>query len=43
MKVLSIAVILLVLFSSCASSRNGYGCKGRESWGGMVKRINNGY
>jgi len=43
MKVLSIAVVLIVLFSSCASSRNGYGCRGNESWNHMVKRINNGY
>jgi hypothetical protein len=37
--VVSIIVISLVVisFSSC---RTGYGCRGRESWSGMVKRIN---
>lgn len=40
---LTMATILLtIIFSSC-STRNGYGCKGRESWGNMVKRINRPY
>jgi PBP1b-binding outer membrane lipoprotein LpoB len=34
------AVILLALIFSSCSTRSGYGCKGRESWGNMVKRIN---
>jgi hypothetical protein len=38
---LSMATILLtIILSSCNATRNGYGCKGRESWGNMVKRIN---
>lgn len=35
------AIILLasILMASC-SSRNGYGCKGNQSWDRMVRRIN---
>jgi hypothetical protein len=44
-KAVILAVILtgliVSLLSSCKTS--GYGCKGKESWGRMVKRINNGY
>jgi hypothetical protein len=35
--------VIVALLTSCASSRNGYGCKGKESWNKMVRRINNGY
>jgi hypothetical protein len=42
MKLLTV-ILILVLFSSCASGRKGFGCKGRESWGGMIKRINKPY
>lgn len=30
--------MLVFAFTSCKTS--GYGCKGKESWGRMVKRIN---
>lgn len=36
--ILIAALILSVIFTSCKT--NGYGCKGKESWNGMVKRIN---
>jgi hypothetical protein len=36
-------VALMLVLSSCTSSRKGYGCKGRESWNGMIKRINKPY
>lgn len=35
--------VMLILLSSCAGTRDGYGCKGKESWNKMVRRINNGY
>jgi len=42
-KLLAVAVVLLGLIvatlSSC-STRNGYGCKGNQSWNKMVRRIN---
>lgn len=35
-------ILLFAIFvSSCKTS--GYGCKGKESWNKMVRRINNGY
>jgi hypothetical protein len=43
-KVLTIFVLLgmvLMFITSCRTS--GYGCKGRESWGGLMKRINKPY
>jgi hypothetical protein len=43
-KVLSVCIVLVIVsmvVSSC--SRKGYGCRGRESWNHMVRRINNGY
>jgi hypothetical protein len=43
-KVLSVCIVLVMVsmvVSSC--SRKGYGCRGRESWGHMVRRINSGY
>jgi hypothetical protein len=41
-----IQLVLVVVFisigvSSCRTS--GYGCKGKETWGGMTKRINRYY
>jgi hypothetical protein len=36
-----IGAIILQLLPSCRTS--GYGCKGKESWGGMIKRINKPY
>jgi predicted small secreted protein len=38
----AITILLSIILSSC-STRNGYGCKGRESWGKMVNRINRPY
>jgi hypothetical protein len=42
-KMLAIAVVLLGLviatLTSCGT-RNGYGCKGNQSWNKMVRRIN---
>jgi heme A synthase len=35
---LLMAVVCIVMFLS--SCRAGYGCHGRESWNGMIKRIN---
>jgi len=43
MKKLLFGLIILVMFASCAGSRTGYGCKGKESWKGMIKRINKPY
>jgi hypothetical protein len=41
MKKLSLIVFLGALILAETSCRtSGYGCKGRETWGGMVKRIN---
>jgi hypothetical protein len=36
-------VALMIFLSSCTSSRKGYGCKGKESWNHMIKRINKPY
>ena len=33
-----VVIILITILSSCKTS--GYGCKGNESWGKMVRRIN---
>jgi hypothetical protein len=42
-KLLAVAIVLLGLIvatlSSCGT-RNGYGCKGNQSWDRMVRRIN---
>lgn len=35
----TLLAILIITQTSCSSSR-GYGCKGRESWNHMVRRIN---
>ena len=40
---IAIAIMVIVSLSSCSSSRNGYGCKGKESWNKMVRRINSPY
>jgi len=32
-------MFFLTALTSC-STRNGYGCKGKESWNKMVRRIN---
>lgn len=45
-KLVAFAVVLLGLviatLSSC-STRNGYGCRGNQSWDKMVRRINSPY
>jgi hypothetical protein len=38
MKKLIIALVVLVLVGE--GCRTGYGCRGRESWNHMVRRIN---
>lgn len=39
--ILSVLMTIMVMsLTSCATQ--GYGCKGKESWNKMVKRINNG-
>jgi hypothetical protein len=35
---LMILVLIIAAMSSCKTQ--GYGCKGKESWNGMVRRIN---
>jgi len=43
-KIYSVIVVLVLtslVMSSCKT--NGYGCKGRESWGQMIKRNNRPY
>lgn len=40
-QVVIFAIILVLYMSSCRTS--GYGCKGKESWNQMVKRINKPY
>lgn len=37
---LLVLVLVISSLSSCATS--GYGCRGKESWNKVVKRINNG-
>jgi len=36
-------IALMLFLSSCTSSKKGYGCKGRESWKQMERRINKPY
>ena len=44
MRITILAVILLgLLISALSSCRTGYGCRGNESWGHMVRRINSAY
>lgn len=40
-KILCLLVLAVVVFSSCRTS--GYGCKGKESWKSMERRINRPY
>jgi hypothetical protein len=35
---LVLSALIILFMSSC--SRNGYGCRGKESWKHMVRRIN---
>ena len=35
---LVLAIVSSFIFTSC--SHKGYGCRGRESWNGMINRIN---
>jgi hypothetical protein len=37
-RVLLLLLGIVLLASSCATS--GYGCKGRSSWDGMIKKAN---
>ena len=39
-KVLLAIVLVTLVIISMSSCRTGYGCRGRESWGHMVRRIN---
>jgi len=42
-QVILIMIIFMSILSgltSCSSTRNGYGCKGKESWEKLVRRIN---
>ena len=43
MKSLFLMAVIALMFASCSGSKNGYGCKGKESWNKMTRRINNGY
>jgi len=38
-KILVLSVLVTLVLASC-STKGGYGCHGRESWGHMIKRIN---
>lgn len=38
--VVILASFMLLMFMSSCSTRNGYGCKGNQSWNKMVRRIN---
>lgn len=40
-KLVILLFVAIIGFTSCRTS--GYGCKGRETWGGMIKRINKPY
>jgi hypothetical protein len=39
-KIILFVVVISLVVISMTSCRTGYGCRGRESWSGMVKRIN---
>jgi uncharacterized membrane protein len=39
LSIIAISIMLIIFMSSC-SSRNGYGCHGNQSWNKMVRRIN---
>jgi hypothetical protein len=38
--IVSIAIVSLIVMSMSSCKSTGYGCRGRESWSHMVKRIN---
>ena len=38
-----IGMAICMVVYALTSCRTGYGCRGRESWGHMVSRINSGY
>jgi len=38
--IMFIMMALLAGLTSCTSTRNGYGCKGNQSWEKLVRRIN---
>lgn len=40
---ISIVIVLLTIILTSMSCRSGYGCRGKESWNKMTKRINKGY
>lgn len=40
-RVLLLLLGIVLLASSCATS--GYGCKGKSSWDGMIKKANSSY
>jgi hypothetical protein len=40
---IAVMLVVLLIFSSCSTGRQGYGCKGKESWKRMVERINKPY
>jgi len=42
MKKILFGLVVLIMFASCASGKK-FGCKGRESWNHMIKRINKPY
>lgn len=37
---LTIAILTAIVLFAASCKTSGYGCKGRESWGKMVRRIN---
>jgi len=39
-KILISGSVICILFSITSCSRNGYGCKGNQSWDKMIKRNN---
>jgi len=39
-KVMLLIVVISLIVISMSSCRTGYGCRGRESWSKMVRRIN---
>jgi len=42
-KVLAASTVCMLLFVLASCSRKGYGCKGRESWKHLERRINSPY
>lgn len=39
----AVFAVFILFMTSCSTGRQGYGCKGKESWNGMIKRINKPY